>query len=353
MVKKLGIALIAMGLAFSGISPCAAQSDKPWPAEKAWEWYNKQPWIVGCSFLPSTAVNNVEMWQAETFDPTTIDRELGLAEDLGFNSVRVFLNYVVWEADPDGLKERFEQFLKIADQHGLRVMPIFFDDCFKPEPKIGKQDEPEPGVHTSQWVQSPGAHRRDNKAYWPKLEQYVKDIVSTFAADRRIVIWELYNEPSRSLALMEASFQWARAAKPTQPMTTCIYGSPDMKKRIPELCDIVAFHGYEGPADMEAMMKEFSAYGRPLICTEWMHRPNNNTFETLMPIFRDRKIGCYNWGLVAGRTQTYLHFKSRRGDPPPAVWQHDIFRSDGTPYSADEVALIKQLTGRTKASSEK
>ena len=151
--------LVALCLCPTGHTAAAQPSPSldpgQWNTERAQAWYAARPWLVGCNFLPSTAVNDVEMWQAETFDPATIERELGWAHDLGFNTVRVFFNYVVWEADAKGSKERFDRFLAIADKAGIRTMPILFDDCFKPEPRVGKQDEPEPGVHNSQWVQSP------------------------------------------------------------------------------------------------------------------------------------------------------------------------------------------------------
>ena len=316
-----------------------------WPATKAWAWYNQQPWLAGCNFLPSTAVNDVEMWQKESFDAATIERGLGWAQELGFNTVRVFVNYVVWEADAAGLKETLRQFLQLADRHGIKVMPILFDDCFKPEPRVGKQDEPEPGVHNSQWVQSPGVRRRGDQACWPKLEQYVKDVVGAFAQDRRIVIWDLYNEPSQSWPLVEAAFQWARAVKPSQPLTTCVFGSPDMQQRIPELCDIVSFHNY-GPLpgvqnDVANLQKK---YGRPVICTEWMARPGS-TFQGILPYFKEQKIGCWNWGFVAGRTQTYYPWGSQPGAPEPTPWHHDILRQDGTPRYPAEVRFIKIMTG--------
>lgn len=336
--------------------------DLRWPVEKAWEWYNRQPWIVGCNFLPSTAVNDVEMWQAETFDPKTIDRELAMAEGLGFNSVRVFLNYVVWKADPDGLKKRFEQFLKIADKHGIRAMPILFDDCAFAgrEPKVGKQDDPVPGIHNSGWVASPGKSLVLDRARWPDLEKYVKDMVGSFSKDRRIIIWDLYNEPAndglgdKSWPLLEAVFAWAREMKPVQPLTTGAWAdfNAPIQRRMMELSDIVSFHGYDAPAVMEAKLKKCSETGRPVICTEWLLRQGGNTVGALLPMFRDRKVGCFNWGLVAGRTQTNYQWGSKKGSPEPAVWQHDFFRGDGTPYNPDEIALIRQMTGHKKVTSE-
>jgi hypothetical protein len=280
------------------------------------------------------------MWQKETFDPETIDRELGWAEDLGFNTVRVFLNYVVWEADADGLKQRMTKFLEIAGRHGIRTMFILFDDCFKPDPKVGKQDDPVAGVHNSQWVQSPGAHRRDNADHWPMLEKYVKDVVGTLAQDNRVVLWDLYNEPTKSPALVETAFKWARAAKPSQPLTSCWLGV--------DYSDILNFHCYGDLAAVRAEIDKLlpNRRGRPYLCTEWMARRSGSRFETHLPYFKRQKIGCWNWGLVAGRTQTYYPWGGKPGAPEPDPWLHDIFRKDGRPYSPGEVRAIKAATGK-------
>ena len=318
----------------------AADAPDRWPPEKANAWYTAQPWLVGCNFLPSTAVNDVEMWQAESFDPATIQRELGWAHGLGFNTVRVFLNYVVWEADADGLKKRFTQFLTIADQQGIRVVPILFDDCFKTEPHVGKQDPPVPGVHNSQWVRSPGVRRSADPACRPLLEKYVQDMVGTFGQDRRVVLWDLYNEPAQgSLPLVEATFRWAREAKPSQPLASCWCAVP--------LSDLVNLHDY-GPLDpLKKAIAHARESGRPVIVTEWMARPQGSRFETHLPFFKDEKIGCWNWGFVAGRTQTCFPWGSKPtpGATEPPLWFHDILRPDGTPYSPRETAVIRTLTG--------
>jgi hypothetical protein len=320
-----------------------------WTVEKVWAWHSQHPWLVGCNFLPSGAVNDVEMWQKESFDAKTIDRELGWAQELGFNTVRVFVNYAVWEADAVGLKDTFRQFLKIADQHGISTLVIFFDDCFKPEPQVGKQLDPEPGVHNSQWVQSPGVKRRGDRAVWPKLKQYVKDMVGTFASDKRVLAWELYNEPTGSLPLVEAAFQWAREAKPTQPVTTTIYGDAEMQKRIIELSDVLCFHNYGGLPGVKAEVGRLLAHGRPVLCTEWMARGGGSRFETHLPFFKENKVACWNWGLVAGRTQTYFPWGSAKGAAEPTLWHHDILRADGTPFNTREARFIRVATGRLPA----
>ena len=331
-----------------------------WPATKAWAWYSQRPWLVGCNFLPSTAVNDVEMWQKETFDAKTIDRELGCAQELGFSTVRVFLNFVVWREDAAGLKKRFAEFLKIADRHGISVMPILFDDCnFAGRvATAGKQPDPVSGVHNSQWVSSPPLAMVTDRSAWLPLEQYVKDMVGAFAQDRRIVVWDLYNEPGngmgeKSQALMEAAFAWARQMKPIQPLTTGAwtdFHSP-LSRRMMELSDIVSFHGYDPVPEIEAKLKICAAHGRPVLCTEWLVRRNGNTFERLLPLFRDHKIGCWNWGLVAGRTQTYFPWGSPTNAPEPNHWQHDILRADSTPFNAREAQFIKVIMGKLPASA--
>jgi len=181
--------------------------------EDIWDWYNNVGAICGCNYLPRTAVNMTEMWQADTFDPKTIDQELGWAEDAGYNSLRVFLQYLVWQDDAEGLKKRIDEFLTIAGKHGIRTMFILFCDCAfaGKEPYLGKQDDPVPGVHNSGWVPSPGLKRVTDRSVWPDLEKYVKDLVSTFGNDERVLIWDLYNEPGNS-ALGEKSLPLAEAA---------------------------------------------------------------------------------------------------------------------------------------------
>jgi hypothetical protein len=325
-----------------------------WTEEKASDWYKRTGVIRGCNYLPRTAVNVTEMWQMNTFDPETIDQELGWAREAGYNSVRVFLQYLVWADDAEGLKGRIEQFLTIADSHGIRTMLMLFCDCSfaGKEPYLGRQDDPIPGIHNSGWVPSPGLERVTNIATWPGLEMYVKDIVGSFAADERVLIWDLYNEPGnsgmgdRSLPLVEATFAWAREVDPVQPLTTGAWTDFDgrMSRRTMELSDIVSFHGYTDAAGVENTIGICRAYGRPVICTEFLHRQTGNTFEAILPLFSRHKVGWYQWGLVAGRTQTYMPWGSKAGDPMPAVWQHDVFREDGSPYDPAELELVRAFT---------
>jgi len=359
----LNLLILVMVLCLIADLPAAAPDERqstspePWTVEEASLWYDSQPWLVGCNFLPSSAVNDIEMWQRDTFDTQTIDREFGWAAELGFNSVRVFVNYVVWQDDSAGLKQRFTQLLETAAKHGISVMPVLLDDCnfAGREAKAGPQPEPVPGVHNSQWVSSPPLHMVTDRDSWPRLEEYVRDMVGTFGQDRRVIVWDLYNEPGnssmgeKSLPLVEAAFRWARQASPVQPLTIGVWADFDgaMSKRIFELSDVVSFHGYDDPAGVRAKIERCAALGRPVFCTEWLRRQTGNDFENLLPVFDRDRVGCYHWGLVAGRTQTFYPWGSPQGAPEPATWQHDLLRRDGSPFRAAEIRFIKSFFGRS------
>ena len=325
-----------------------------WTPEKANSWYASIDPIVGCNYLPRTAVNSTEMWQAESFDPNTMAEELGWAQAAGFNAVRVFHQYLVWQSDPAGLKSRIDQFLDIASSRGIKAMFILFDDCAfaGKEPYLGPQDDPVPYVHNSGWTPSPGLTRVADRTVWPELKDYVLDIVSTFADDERVQVWDLYNEPGNSdlgetsLPLVEAAFAWAREAGAQQPLTTSIFRLHDeyeMEERILELSDVTSFHHY-GETGVEAVIQRCQAYGRPVLCTEWLRRVVGQTVELILPIFARERIGWYNWGLVAGRTQTYLDWRRELNTPDSVTWQHDIFCDDGEPYDDEELRLIRSFS---------
>jgi hypothetical protein len=327
---------------------------KRWSEEKTWEWQEKVGWLRGCNYIPRTAVNTIEMWQAETFNERTIDQELGWAKKVCLNSIRVFLHYLVWEADPDRFKKRLDKFLAIAHKHGISVMLVLFDDCWNQEPKLGQQEPPIPGVHNSRWVASPGRSRVLDRKAWKGLEAYVKDIVGRFGKDERVIAWDLYNEPGnegmgeKSLPLVEASFDWVREVSPSQPLTVGLWANFEdaMHQRFVELSDVLSFHAYDPPEGVRKKIEWLSRFKRPILCTEFLRRQVGNTFAALLPVFFQHKVGWYFWGLVAGKTQTYLDWSSRLGDPPPKVWQHDLLHSDGTPFDPSEVELLCEWAKR-------
>ncbi len=322
-----------------------------WSPEEANRWYAEIDAIRGCNYLPRSAVNSTEMWQAETFDADTITEELAWAGAAGFNAARVFLQFLVWQADPAGLKRRIDQFLDIASSNGVKAMFIVFDDCAfaGKEPYLGPQDDPVPYVHNSGWTPSPGLTRVTDRSVWSQLKDYVVDIVGSFADDERVQIWDLYNEPGnsdlgeKSLPLVEAAFAWAREAGAQQPLTTSIWrlhDDYDMSERILELSDVTSFHHYDATGIKEVIQR-CQAYGRPVLCTEWLRRVVGQTVELILPIFARERVGWYNWGLVSGRTQTYLDWRRELNGPDSKTWQHDIFHADGSPYDQAEIELIQ------------
>ena len=339
--------IAACALALAALGP----GDR-WPADRAAAWGAKQPWIVGFNYIPATAINYTEMWQKETFDPKTIDEELALSREIGFNALRCVIQYLVWEHDPDGLKERLDAFLDICRKRGLRAMLCLFDDCvFGPrqDPYLGKQADVVPGWYAHDWSPSPGWSRVRNRDAWPKLEAYVKDILARFKDDPRVLAWDLYNEPTNgigdaSLPLVERVFDRAREADPAQPLTVGVWnGNAKLNDLALSRSDIVTFHNYGDAAALERQIAELTPLGRPVICTEWLNRGRRSLVETHLPIFSKTRTGCLHWGLVNGKTQTQYPWGSKAGAPEPKVWQHDIFRKDRTPYEPKELELFRRL----------
>jgi hypothetical protein len=294
------------------------------------------------------------MWQKDTFDPATIDRELGWAEKIGFTTTRVFLHDLAYEADPAGFKQRIDQYLQIADKHHIVTTFVFFDDCWRPEPEIGEQPAPVPSIHNSGWVQSPNNHLKTEPAAWPRLETYVKDILNTYKDDRRIAMWDLYNEPGnsgmeeKSLPLLRAIFQWARTVDLSQPITACQWTEAPAFDGLNDFVfansDVITFHNYDPADNLEKEIERLQAMGRPVICTEYMRRPIS-TFRSNLPVLKKYGVWAYNWGLVDGKTQTKWPWGTKKGAPEPAVWFHEIFHRDGTPFDPHEAVLIKKITG--------
>jgi hypothetical protein len=338
-----------------------------WTAERATEWYARQPWLVGANFVPSTASNQLEMWQAATFDPATIDRELGWAASIGMNSMRVFLHDLLWLDDRTGLRDRIARYLDIAHRHRISTMLVLFDSVWNPNPKLGPQPEPQPGLHNSQWVQGPGVALAD-RSQDARLQDYVEDVVGAFATDERVIVWDVWNEPSNTnngkfvelpnkrelvAALLPEAFAWARNAKPSQPLTAGVWTgarfSDDPLTSIQlDNSDVISFHDYSAPARLEERLAELPS-DRPIFCTEFMARKAGSTFASALPILKRAKVAAYCWGLVAGRSQTIYPWDSwqaRYVDGPPDPWFHDVFHADGRPYRDDEVALVREISAR-------
>jgi hypothetical protein len=376
--RRVGVAAAVVCLA-GALYPRAEAGSRPpmarvrWSVQQASDWYAAQPWLVGANYIPSSAINQLEMWQVETFDPARIDLELGWAQSIGMNTVRVFLHDLLWEQDAAGFKRRIDTFLAIAQRHRIRTLLVLFDSVWDPDPHLGKQHAPAPGVHNSGWVQSPSAEALADPAQYRRLEAYVKGVVGAFADDDRILGWDVWNEPADSdevgsapygplearhkgrlvRALLPQVFQWARSARATQPLTSGLYGAWPSPEHLTgvfaiqvEESDIVSFHSYDKPDVFEKKLLGLRRFNRPMICTEYMARSVGSTFRNTLPIARKYDVGAINWGLVQGKTQTYYPWDSwqKPYDQEPAPWFHDVFRTDGRPYDPDETAFIRKLT---------
>ena len=348
-----------------------------WPEQKANAWYAQQPWLVGSNYVPKPAINQLEMWQEATFNPTEIDTELSWAEAMGMNTMRVFLHDLLWQQDAAGFQKRIDRFLALASRHHIRPMFVLFDSCWDPLPHVGPQHPPIPGVHNSGWVQSPGAIALVDTSQYPRLKAYVQGVVGAFAKDDRILAWDVWNEPgadnagsypkvelkekdkiARVTALLPQAFAWIREMSPVQPLTSGVWAvdtSPD-GTNLGELqqiqlreSDIITFHNYSWPEHFKRQVTWLKEYNRPVICTEYMARSVGSTFDAILPIARQEQVGAINWGFVAGKTQTYLPWDSWQHPyvlDQPSVWFHEVLRQDGTPYREAEVDLIRQLTGK-------
>jgi len=342
--------LIASMLIHSACSTVPGAS-KVWTREKASDWYKKVGWQSGCNYIPATAINTVEMWQKETFDPATIDKELGWAEELGFNTMRVFLNSLVWKNDPDGFKNRMGEYLTISAKHKITALFVFFDDCWNEESYLGKQPDPKPGVHNSGWVQDPARSlRKDSVKLCSELEKYVKDIIGTFKNDNRVLGWDMFNEPGPgSIGLLKLSYQWAREVNPDQPVTSGLnnLNHEEINRFRLENSDIITFHCYDDVIDETYWIKFLKLYDRPVICTEYMARNRNCRFDNIMPLFRQYHVGAINWGFVSGKTNTIFGWDDPRPDgKEPVVWFHDILRQDKSPFDPKEIEAIKKVNGK-------
>ena len=342
-----------------------------WSVDAANDWNRDQGCLVGCNFLPRSSINQLEMFQEETFDLDTIRRELGWAKNLGFKTLRVYLHDLLWK-EKEGFISRFNIFLDACDEKYIKPMIVLFDDCHYPFPNLGQQPLPVRGVHNSGWKQSPGHEivneisQTSTSEHLPRLKKFIQEVLDLYKEDSRILMWDIYNEPGqfgigeRSISLLENTWEWAHEVRPMQPFTSCVDGAigESIIALNKKKSDIITFHTYEADK-LEPTIRELSKIGRPLMCTEYMAREYGTTFEFSLPIFKKNNISCFNWGLVAGKSQTNFGWETilplnelkDRGEfifegdrlPEPDLWFHDILRMDGSAFNADETSFIKKI----------
>lgn len=323
-------------------------------------------WRFGANFIPSNAINQLEMWQSDTFDADIIRKELGWAAAIGMRVMRVYLHDLLFVQDADGFIQRMEKYLSIADELDIRTVFVFFDDCWKNDFALGRQPEPVPFCHNSGWIKSPGQQAASDIREYPRLKRYVQTVLRHFDGDKRILAWDLYNEPGngenagshdrsqrqgkRSLQLLNAVFDWAQECDVSQPVTVGIWSwdpaMDELNDVAVERSEILSFHCYRTPLILHeriAVMR-YLAKGRPVICTEYMARPSGSTFADCLPIMQNADITAINWGLVAGKTNTIYPWNWTADKGEPELYFHDVFHTDGTPLYPEEIEVFKKIT---------
>ena len=360
-------------------------ADYRWTEERAWQWHSENGWMVGTNFNPSTSINQLEFWQEDTYDPETIERELEWSAELGMNMHRVYLHNLLWDQDSIGFLERVDNYLNISESKDIKTLFVLLDDVWHPVPKLGKQPEPIPFVHNSGWVQAPGSEILGDSSRHDELKNYVKGVISHFADDKRVVGWDLYNEPDNvassdpenlvnninfrglnrgpevkekhiySLSLLKKIFMWAREVNPSQPLTVGLWKDSETWNDIDNLSeidrfaisnsDVISFHAYGDLEETRKKIEDLEQFNRPLLCTEYLARGEQNTFQIMLPLFKEKEIAAVNWGFVAGKTNTAFPWSSWQVefDSLPKIWHHDIYLPDKTPYDEKEIAFLKNI----------
>jgi hypothetical protein len=356
-----------------------SQLNQRWSEERASEWKQENGWMVGTNFNPSTSINQLEFWQEDTYDPETIERELEWSAELGMNLHRVYLHNLLWDQDSLGFLKRVENYLGIADSKGIKTLFVLLDDCWHPVPKLGKQPDPLPFIHNSGWVQAPGSAILGDSLRHQEIKNYIKGVMSHFADDKRIVGWDLYNEPGNAtpfdprypdrgpevkdkdiytLSLLKKSFKWAREVNPSQPITTSVWKESGADKDWSKLdslsdlsrftlsnSDVISFHTYGNIEEMRLRIDQLEKFNRPILCTEYLARGQGSTFQAMLPLLKEKQISAINWGFVAGKTNTVFPWSSWQEDfdSLPKIWHHDIYLSDKTPYDQNEIDFLKEI----------
>ena len=356
-----------------------SQLNQRWSEERAWEWQQENGWMVGTNFNPSTSINQLEFWQEDTYDPETIERELEWSAELGMNLHRVYLHNLLWDQDSLGFLKRVENYLEIADSKDIKTLFVLLDDCWHPAPKLGKQPDPLPFIHNSGWVQAPGSAILGDSLRHQETKNYIKGVISHFAEDKRVVGWDLYNEPGNgtpfdprypdrgpevkdkdiyTLSLLKKSFKWAREVNPSQPITTSVWKGSGVDKDWSKLdslsdlsrftlsnSDVISFHTYENIEEMRLRIDQLEKFNRPILCTEYLARGQGSTFQAMLPLLKEKQISAINWGFVAGKTNTVFPWSSwdEEFDSLPKIWHHDIYLPDKTPYDQNEIDFLKEI----------
>ncbi|MBQ2987780.1 MAG: cellulase family glycosylhydrolase [Clostridia bacterium] len=354
-----------------------------WSKEKAWEWYDSRPWLRGCNYMSADCANRVDQWQALGFEERfqTTETELALMQKTGFNTVRLIPEYVVWKEEHDGFMERFDRYLSLCAKYGISCMIVLANDCMPPKNELWKK--PFIGEQSVAWGYHGGKKSAQHSSFAgvaphfyfddpEECERYfdmVREIVTTYRNDARVCIWDVYNEPGAGRRteitppILQRMFDTVRACEPSQPLTSAVWSCEHLlrksdsnpHKQIEDIIfansDIISYHYYGEYNTHVRIIKRLKEEGRPIVNTEWLGRIFHNDVFSLFPLFYLEKIGCYNWGFVAGKYQTYEPWDAtwsayERGeleDVDFTKWFHDLYRPGHHPYDPKEIKLIREF----------
>ena len=364
---------------------------RQWTEDEIWAWYKEHDWISGFNYVPSTSLGGM-LYVLQEYDHENVfqkvKKEIELAASLGLNSVRVLLPFYLWRKQHDTFFKNLDEFIELLDNNGMTMMPILFNDCTVPrsqykEPILGPQPEPVPGFFDgtdansfdieTQTGGNIGYNEIDEPEMEPVVEQYVKELAARYGQDSRIIIWNVWNEIGNSsredlsLPMLRKVFAWLREMDVSQPLTSELWGAQvngdsyytwlndphifgEVDKVSVELSDIVTFHYYGDYYHSKLFIQYLRQFNRPLINTEWMHRPLGCYMETHLPLWKKEKIGSYFFSLVNGKPQMHIVWDFIK--PYPSVdqklWMHDLFHSDFTPYDEGEIACLKEYNADKK-----
>ena len=351
-----------------------------WTKEQIWEWYDARPWFRGCNYMSADCANRIDQWQSLGWEErfATTEEELRLMQETGFNTVRLIIEYVVWKEEHDFFLEHFDRYLSLCAKYGISCMITLANDCMPPKTELWKK--PYIGEQTYDWGYHGGKkhsqHSTMHTGPAPHFylddddtrEDYfkmVREIVTLHKDDTRICVWDVYNEPGNSrrkdvtLPNIKKLFEIVRECDPSQPLTAGVFHikgdeneplEPSEQFAI-ENSDIISYHFYRDYNEHVRIIKRLKKEGRPMMNTEWLGRCLGNDVFSLFPLFYLEKIGCYNWGFVAGKYQTYEPWEGTwqrwangtEGEVDFTKWFHDLYRPNHRPYDPKEIALIKHF----------
>jgi len=306
--------------------------------------------IRGAVYFPSRAYNAWQTWNE--LDPCETDRDLSYAEDAGVNALRMFLSFEFWQEHRDLFFERFEQVTALCAKHGVRLMPVLFEECGRDNTKEAREDK---DPLTAVCVCSPCRAIQTDPARWVEVHGFVDTFMRRYGSDPRLLAIELMNEPQyakQNVPFAQHVVKLARTYGGTVPLTVgCI--SLVHTLYFGDLLDILQYHDNfpQSAEDLKRKMHDAAAVqeltGKPCWLTEWQRvreagpgwhmadipeeykRP---ALRTLAPTVYGTGMGSFFWSLMV--KPAYLSAQRTNGTV------NGLFHEDGNVYSLEDYRAV-------------